>query len=123
MPATKHPQAQVSVEKSFAVSVTEVTRSQFATFVAEEGYDPDWQCITWDFGAKQWGARGTAWTWSDPGFGQGPDHPVVCVSFTDAQAYAQWLSVRTGQHYRLLGDDEMGIPCSQPLAERPALGR
>ena len=100
------PQAPVSVERAFAVSVTEVTRAQFATFVAEEGYDPDWQCITWDFGANQWGARGTAWTWSDPGFGQGPDHPVVCVSFTDAQAYVRWLGVRTGQHYRLPGDDE-----------------
>lgn len=100
------PQAPVSVAKAFAVSVTEVTRAQFATFVASEGYDPDWQCITWDFGANQWGARGTAWTWSDPGFGQGPDHPVVCVSFTDAQAYVRWLGVRTGRHYRLLGDDE-----------------
>lgn len=100
------PQEQVRVEKAFAVSVTEVTRSQFADFVAEKGYEPDWQCITWDFEARRWGARDTLWTWSDPGFEQGPDHPVVCVSFTDAQAYAEWLSARTGERYRLLGDDE-----------------
>lgn len=100
------PQEQVRVGKPFAVSVTEVTRAQYENFVAEEGYDPDWQCITWDFEAKRWGARGTLWTWSDPGFEQGPDHPVVCVSFTDAQAYADWLSARTGERYRLLDDDE-----------------
>ncbi|MCY3987704.1 MAG: SUMF1/EgtB/PvdO family nonheme iron enzyme [Gammaproteobacteria bacterium] len=100
------PQEPVSVDKVFAVSVTEVTRAQFADFVAEEGYDPEWQCITWDFAANQWGARDMVWTWSDPGFKQGPDHPVVCISFTDAQAYAEWLSARTGERYRLLRDDE-----------------
>ncbi|MDE0244510.1 MAG: SUMF1/EgtB/PvdO family nonheme iron enzyme [Gammaproteobacteria bacterium] len=100
------PQEPVSVDKVFAVSVTEVTRAQFADFVAEEGYDLEWQCITWDFATNQWGARDTAWTWSDPGFEQGPDHPVVCISFTDAQAYSEWLSARTGERYRLLRDDE-----------------
>jgi formylglycine-generating enzyme required for sulfatase activity len=39
--------------------------------------------------------------WNDPGFPQSGDHPVVCVSFADAQAYAQWLSQRTGESYRL----------------------
>jgi formylglycine-generating enzyme required for sulfatase activity len=39
--------------------------------------------------------------WSDPGFAQGDNHPVVCVSFADAAAYAQWLSQRTGENYRL----------------------
>jgi formylglycine-generating enzyme required for sulfatase activity len=39
--------------------------------------------------------------WSDPGFAQSESHPVVCVSYADATAYAQWLSQRTGEHYRL----------------------
>jgi serine/threonine-protein kinase PpkA len=40
-------------------------------------------------------------TWRDPGFTQGDNHPAVCVSFDDARAYAQWLSARTGDNWRL----------------------
>ncbi|WP_207780858.1 bifunctional serine/threonine-protein kinase/formylglycine-generating enzyme family protein [Cognatiluteimonas telluris] len=40
-------------------------------------------------------------SWKSPGFEQSTQHPVVCVSWEDAQAYARWLSQRTGRHYRL----------------------
>ncbi|MFY2765298.1 bifunctional serine/threonine-protein kinase/formylglycine-generating enzyme family protein [Arenimonas sp. MALMAid1274] len=40
-------------------------------------------------------------SWDDPGFNQSGNHPVVCVSYDDARAYAQWLSRRTGREYRL----------------------
>ena len=39
--------------------------------------------------------------WRDPGFGQGENEPVVCVSIADAQAYAKWYSRQTGHDYRL----------------------
>ncbi len=100
------PQENVSVTDPFAVSIHEITRAQFADFVAEAGYDPDWECLTWDFEYDTWGARDTIWSWDNPGFEQGPDHPVVCVSFTDATAYVDWLSQQTGQSYRLLTDIE-----------------
>lgn len=40
-------------------------------------------------------------SWKDPGFIQTGEHPVVCVSVPDAQAYAAWLSQRDGVKYRL----------------------
>lgn len=35
-----------------------------------------------------------------------PDRPAVQVSWHDADAYAGWLSRKTGQHYRLPSDEE-----------------
>lgn len=39
--------------------------------------------------------------WQDPGFTQDDSHPVVCVSFAMAQAYADWVGKEVGQRYRL----------------------
>nr|WP_217497707.1 SUMF1/EgtB/PvdO family nonheme iron enzyme [Lysobacter enzymogenes] len=39
--------------------------------------------------------------WKAPGFDQTESEPVVCVSITDAEAYAQWYSQQTGRRYRL----------------------
>lgn len=35
-----------------------------------------------------------------------PDRPAVQVNWHDAEAYAGWLSRKTGQHYRLPSDEE-----------------
>jgi hypothetical protein len=39
--------------------------------------------------------------WKEPGFEQSAGDPVVCVSWQDAAAYAEWLSARSGRRYRL----------------------
>jgi hypothetical protein len=45
-------------------------------------------------------------SWREPGFQQSPGQPVVCVSWGDADAYARWMSQRTGYRYRLPGAAE-----------------
>ncbi|MCA1713789.1 MAG: protein kinase [Gammaproteobacteria bacterium] len=40
-------------------------------------------------------------SWQSPGFAQSSNQPVVCVSWSDADAYARWLSQRSGHRYRL----------------------
>jgi serine/threonine protein kinase/formylglycine-generating enzyme required for sulfatase activity len=70
--------------------------------------------------AKETNLKSTAWR--APGFKQGPDHPVVNVSWNDAMAFCKWLTDRdkkrnvlpNGQTYRLPTDVEwskaVGLP-------------
>ena len=61
--------------------------------------------------------------WRDPYFSQTDRHPVVNVSWDDAQSYVSWLSRRTGATYRLPSgaEWERAASGSQPGCDR--LGR
>jgi formylglycine-generating enzyme required for sulfatase activity len=68
-----------------------VTVDQFATFVRETGHEmPHRYC-----------------SWRSPVFlVQKGSHPVVCVNLDDANAYADWLTKKTGKPYRLPSEAE-----------------
>lgn len=97
------PVRQVTIEQSFAAGRYEVTVAQFRRFVEATGYITDAEkggtCFTYNK-ARQWRWQPDT-TWRDPGFDQDDSHPVVCVSWRDAVAYADWLSNVTGARYRL----------------------
>jgi formylglycine-generating enzyme required for sulfatase activity len=48
----------------------------------------------------------SGWSYRNPGFTQGDDHPVACVNWNDAVAYTNWLTARTGKPYRLPSEAE-----------------
>ena len=45
-------------------------------------------------------------SWESPGFEQTDEHPVVCISWDDAQAFVAWLSRESGKAYRLPTESE-----------------
>ena len=82
----------------FAIGKYEVTRAQYAAFVAATGYRGGSSCSTYENGELK---DRTGRDWRNPGYHPDDHDPVVCVSLEDAEAYARWLSGRTGRHYRL----------------------
>jgi formylglycine-generating enzyme required for sulfatase activity len=91
----------VSVNK-FALGKYEVTKGEFRQFVNATGYKTDAEkegyCYSYKKGS--WGKVKGA-NWRNPGFYQSDKHPVTCVSWHDATAYAEWLSQQTRKQYRL----------------------
>jgi len=105
------PQRPVTVP-ALGVALNHVTLAEFRAFVEATDYRTDAErnkggrpgCFAVvngsDFG---WEAQSS---WREPGFPQGDDHPVVCVSWNDSEAYANWISERTGHDYRLMSEAE-----------------
>jgi formylglycine-generating enzyme required for sulfatase activity len=94
------PRVAIRIAKPFTVSRYEIQRKEFAAFVDETNYAPASGCVA--NGELRVGA-----SWREPGFPQTTgDHPVVCISRTDARAYANWLSAKTQRNYRLLSEGE-----------------
>ncbi len=93
---SEKPLHWVSIAHPFAMTTNPVTVDNFAAFIAATHRDMK-GCDTYD---GQWRHRAEA-DWQHPGFVQTGDHPVTCVSWSDAKAYADWLSAKTGMHYRL----------------------
>ncbi|MCY4508611.1 MAG: SUMF1/EgtB/PvdO family nonheme iron enzyme [Acidobacteria bacterium] len=100
--ADEQPVHEVRVE-SFALGRYEVTRAEFATFAAATGYTGDGCDVIDDDGSLDWDDRVS---WQDPRFTQESRHPVVCVGWEAAEAYARWLSAETGERYRLPSEAE-----------------
>lgn len=84
------------VERAFAISTGDVTRGAYERFVEGTG-----RATATCRESQRLFARSDGLSWRNPGFTQADDHPVVCVSWEDASAYASWLSRKTGARYRL----------------------
>jgi formylglycine-generating enzyme required for sulfatase activity len=92
------PRQIVTIPHRFALGKYELTKAQYAAFVAATGHRSNDPCMYLTEG--DW-ANGADKDWRDPGFRQGSDEPVVCASWNDATAYARWLNAKTGRAYRL----------------------
>ena len=80
--------------QSVLFSVWETRVKDYAAFAAENAdVDTEWKDVSYE------------------GHKQNEDHPVVKVSWEDAQKFCQWLSQKEGRTYRLPTDHEwLGLP-------------
>jgi sulfatase modifying factor 1 len=112
------PNHRVKIRNAFAIGKYEVTRAEFAEFVADSGYKPQESCFVFapDRDAPLLTAQPvdrsatfterTGFSWRNAGFRQANEEPVVCVSWNDAKAYVAWLSTKTRQRYALPSEAE-----------------
>ena len=66
----------------------------------------------WDTRMRDYGAfiRETKRSWPKPEFKQGPEHPVVMVSWGEAEAFCRWLTAREQAAGRLPGEWSYRLP-------------
>lgn len=93
--AYEHPQHPVTISKDFALGRFLVTKGEFAAFVRETKYTTGSCYIS---PGIRGGGHGhlTSAAWSHPGFDQTDHEPVVCVTWTDAKVYIDWLNKKVG---------------------------
>jgi len=89
--------------QAFQLARYETTVGQFRQFVEATGYRTQDQC--WQFDRADWMALKEV-KWDAPAHAPGEFHPVMCVTWDDANAYAAWLSSQTGRHFRLPSEAE-----------------
>jgi len=104
----ERPRSQAS-SAAYAITKNLISNADYAVFVRESDYpSPGVEEATWQgYGLIHPFERTRKFSWD----GQKPplgreQHPVVLVSHADARAYARWLSVKTGQLWRLPTESE-----------------
>lgn len=118
------PVHRVRIRRAFYMGQHEVTVGQFRRFVDTSGYRPESEADgtggygynpAYDPATTERGdafeGRDARYSWRNPGFAQADDHPVVNVTWNDAQALAAWLSRTEGHRYRLPTEAEWEYAC------------
>lgn len=107
----EEPQHRIHFDRGFAMSRHEITVGEFRRFVQATGYvgraAERGHSVIYDVRSGNFVlASGVDWRSGYDGRPAADDMPVIHVTAWDAEAYAAWLSERTGERYRLPSEAE-----------------
>ena len=107
----ERPVHEVTVD-AFAIGRYPVTVGEFRRFVEAKGYqtEAEREGGAYVYGKEWWRQKPDA-NWRNPYFPQDDQHPVVCLSWSDAIAYCEWLSEQTGERYWLPTEAQWEYAC------------
>ncbi len=102
VPSSEKPVHEVCID-DFYLGKFEVTVGEYRKFVHDTGYRTEAEeqdgCHSWIGNGMEEKIRDH--NWSNTGFPQTDNDPVVCISWNDAHKYIQWLNDKEGRNYRL----------------------
>jgi len=107
------PSKPTLVTDEFFIGIHEVTRGQFSKFVQATGYKTEPELSSegaWGFGENEY-KMSKEFSWKNPGFKQSDNHPVVNISWTDANEFVRWLSEQEDLHYSLPSEIQWEYTC------------
>ncbi len=102
--SNEQPKHKVNIN-AFYISKYEVTVGEFAEFVKATGHQTNEKCWWWQKN-HEFGFSPEERDWKTSSNAPSSFHPVMCVTWDDAQAYSRWLSKETGKSYRLPSEAE-----------------
>ncbi|HOW66331.1 MAG TPA: SUMF1/EgtB/PvdO family nonheme iron enzyme [Candidatus Paceibacterota bacterium] len=93
------------------IAAHETRVQEFTAFTLSTGYQTE--PVRWKMRYGGWEQR----DWRQPGFPQTPSHPVIFVSYIDAEQFCQWLTrvertnglITARESYRLPKDEEWSL--------------
>ena len=105
------PRHVVVFKRGFAIAKNEITVGQFRQFIESSGYQTratlrGWSIVFDEKGGSLTKRDNTDWRHDHLGRLAKNDLPVVHVNLADADAYAKWLTQKTGATYRLPSEAE-----------------
>lgn len=105
-------QHEVEITNGFFIGAHEVTVGQFEQFVEAEKYQTDAEKIDEGQGFVDGNrASNSGYSWKRTGMSLSKDHPVVNVSWNDAQVFCKWLSRKEKKTFRLPTEAEWEYAC------------
>jgi sulfatase modifying factor 1 len=103
------PAHTVTFTKALWVAKYPTTKGQFAAFVKADGYKTEAEADGkggYGYDGKSAYTQDAKYTWKETGWTQTDQHPVVNVSWNDAEAYTKWASKQGKAQVRLLTEAE-----------------